>query len=109
MIYDPEPFVAYRQHGANLIGGNQGLRARAERLRLLAAGRLAEYTDTNLAALDRAAPVLTEEARAKIALFRRVRRLRMRQRIAALRRLGLYRQSRGDTLMLWVASATRLL
>ena len=27
----------------------------------------------------------------------------------ALRRLGLYRQSRGDTAMLWLASVTRLL
>ena len=25
VIYDPEPFVAYRQHAGNLIGGNQGL------------------------------------------------------------------------------------
>ena len=28
VIYDPEPTVDYRQHGANLIGGNQGLRAK---------------------------------------------------------------------------------
>jgi hypothetical protein len=109
VVYDPEPFVSYRQHGENLIGGNRGLGARAERLRLLAAGRLAEYTDTNLAALERAAPLLTAGARAKVALFRRCRRLPVLERIAALRRLGLYRQTRGDTLMLWVASATRLL
>jgi glycosyltransferase involved in cell wall biosynthesis len=109
VIYDPEPSVAYRQHGENLIGGNRSLRGRAARLRLLAAGRLAEYTDMNLAALERAAPLLTEEARAKIALLRRSRGLPVLQRIAALRRLGLYRQTRGDTAMLWLASVTRLL
>jgi glycosyltransferase involved in cell wall biosynthesis len=109
VVYDPEPLVAYRQHGANLIGGNRGLRARTERLRLLAAGRLTEWTDANLAALERAAPVLTPEARAKVALFGRARRLPLLARVAALRRLGLYRQSRGDTLALWLASATRLL
>ena len=109
VIYDPEPSVAYRQHGENLIGGNRGLRGRAARLRMLAAGRLAEYTDTNLAALERAAPLLTAEARAKVALLRRSRRLPVLQRLAALRRLGLYRQTRGDTAMLWLASVTRLL
>jgi glycosyltransferase involved in cell wall biosynthesis len=109
VIYDPEPAVAYRQHGANLIGGNRGLRARTGRLRLIAAGRLAEWTDANLSALERAAPVLTAEARAKVALFRRARRLPLLARVAALRRLGLYRQTRGDTLALWLALATRLL
>ena len=24
VVYDPEPMVGYRQHGRNLIGGNQG-------------------------------------------------------------------------------------
>jgi glycosyltransferase involved in cell wall biosynthesis len=109
VIYDPEPTVAYRQHGRNLIGGNRGLRDKAGRLRMLAAGRLAEHTDTNLAALEAAAPLLTPEARAKVALLRRCRRLPVLQRLAALRRLGLYRQTRGDTAMLWLASATRLL
>ena len=52
MIYDPEPTVRYRQHGGNLIGGNLGLGARLARLRMLAAGRLAEYSDVNLAALE---------------------------------------------------------
>jgi glycosyltransferase involved in cell wall biosynthesis len=109
VIYDPEPSVAYRQHGANLIGGNRSLRGRVARLRRLAAGELARYTDINLAALERAAPLLTEDARATIALLRQSRRLPVVQRVAALRRLGLYRQSRGDTAMLWLASMIRLL
>ena len=109
MIYDPEPFVAYRQHGANLIGGNQGLRARAERLRLLAAGRLAEYTDTNLAALDRAAPLLTAEARAKIALFRRAGGCPCSSGSPPCAGSASIARPGATPLMLWVASATRLL
>jgi glycosyltransferase involved in cell wall biosynthesis len=109
VIYDPEPGVAYRQHGDNLIGGNQGLRARAARLRLLAAGRLAEYTDTNLAALEAAGPLLTPEARAKVALLRRARGRGFWQRLALMRRLALYRQTRAGTLSLWFATAARLL
>ena len=109
VVYDPEPMVSYRQHGGNLIGGNQGLRARAARLRLLAAGRLAEYTDTNLAALAVAAPLLTAEARAKVALLRRTAAAACSRRLTLLRRLALYRQTRAGTASLWLAAAARLL
>jgi glycosyltransferase involved in cell wall biosynthesis len=109
VIYDPEPRVAYRQHADNLIGGNQGLRAKAERLRLLAAGRLAEYTDTNLAALEAAAGLLTPEARAKVALMHRARGRGLLHRLRLMRRLALYRQTRAGTASLWLAGAARLL
>jgi glycosyltransferase involved in cell wall biosynthesis len=109
VIYDPEPMVAYRQHAGNLIGGNQGMRARGERLRQLLAGRMAEWTDLNLAALEAAAPLLTPEARAKVALMRRARGGGLLARIAAQRRLALYRQTRAGTLSLWLAGAARLL
>ena len=103
VVYDPEPSVRYRQHHANLIGGNLGLAARLARLRMLAAGRLAEYSDVNLAALDVAWELLTPEARAKVALMRQGRRLPLAQRLACLRRIGLYRQTRGGTVTLWLA------
>jgi glycosyltransferase involved in cell wall biosynthesis len=109
VVYDPEPFVAYRQHGANLIGGNQGFRARGARLRMLLAGRMAEWTDTNLAALERARALLTPEAAAKVALLREARGRRLLPRLALLRRLALYRQTRAGTASLWLAGAARLL
>ena len=109
VIYDPEPFVSYRQHDDNLIGGNQGLRARGQRLRQLLAGRMAEWTDINLAALEAAAPLLTPEAAAKVALLREARRRRLLPRLALLRRLALYRQTRAGTASLWLAGAARLL
>ena len=109
VIYDPEPSVRYRQHPRNAIGGNLGRRAQLARLRMLAAGRLAEYSEVNLAALETAWPVLTPEARAKTALFRQGRRLPFAGRIAAMRRLGLYRQTRAGTISLWLATAARLL
>lgn len=105
VVYDPEPSVSYRQHGGNLIGENAGLRARAERLRLLAAGRLAEWTEVNLAALEAAAAVLTPEARAKVALLRRARAGGVLRRIALMRRLGLYRQTAAGSASLWLATA----
>jgi glycosyltransferase involved in cell wall biosynthesis len=109
VIYDPEPFVSYRQHAENLIGGNQGWRARMLRLRMLAGGTLAEYTDTNLAALARAAPLLTPDARAKAALLVRLRGESLWRRIALMRELALYRQTQVGTVSLWLATAARLL
>ena len=109
VIYDPEPFVSYRQHAGNLIGGNRGFRARGARLRLLLAGRMAEWTDVNLAALEAAAPVLRPEAAAKVALLREARGRRLLPRLALLRRLALYRQTRAGTASLWLAGAARLL
>lgn len=109
VVYDPEPFVLYRQHGGNLIGKNQGLRAQGRRLRLLLAGQMAAWTDTNLAALDRAAPLLTPEARAKTALLRAARGQGALSRLRNLRRLAPYRQTRAGTATLWLAGAARLL
>jgi glycosyltransferase involved in cell wall biosynthesis len=109
VVYDPEPFVSYRQHRGNLIGGNQGVRAQAARLRMLLAGKLAEWTDTNLAALAAAAPVLTPEARGKAALLARFRGRGLRGRIALMRELALYRQTRAGTASLWLATVARLL
>jgi hypothetical protein len=103
VIYDPEPMVRYRQHGANAIGDNQGWRARLRRMRMLAGGRLAEYGDVNLAALERALPLLTPEARAQVMLLRHGRGLPPWRRLAGFRRIGLYRQTRGGTLTLWLA------
>jgi glycosyltransferase involved in cell wall biosynthesis len=109
VLYDPEPSVCYRQHARNAIGGNMGLGPKLKRLHMLATGRLAHYNDVNLAALEAAAPVLTEEARLKADLLRRGRRLPLHRRIGSMRRLGLYRQTRGGTVTLWLASAARLL
>jgi glycosyltransferase involved in cell wall biosynthesis len=109
VVYDPEPFVLYRQHAGNLIGKNQGVRAQGRRLRLLLAGQMAEWTDVNLAALDRAAALLTPEARAKTALLRRARGGGVLSRLRHLRRLAPYRQTRAGTATLWLAGAARLL
>ena len=70
---------------------------------MLAGGKLAEYGDVNLAALERAWPLLTPAARAQVERLRRGRRQPFLGRLAAAPRLGLYRQTRGGTLTLWLA------
>jgi hypothetical protein len=103
VVYDPEPTVSYRQHEANLIGENQGWRARFRRMRMLAGGKLAEYGNINLSALERAWPFLTPAARVQVERLRCGRRQRFLGRLAAAPRLGLYRQTRSGTLTLWLA------
>lgn len=109
VVYDPEPFVLYRQHRGNLIGKNQGLRAQGRRLRLLLAGQMAEWTETNLAALEAAGPLLTPAALDKMALLREARGRGLLSRLRHLRRLAPYRQTRAGTASLWLAGVARLL
>ena len=63
----------------------------------------------NLAALEAAWPLLTPEARAKVALMRRARDRGLWSRLALMRRLALYRQTRAGTASLWLATVARLL
>ena len=97
MIYDPEPLLLYRQHGANAIGENTTAAALARRAAWVLGGRFREWSEVNLAALGASRHRLTREARATLDGFAALRRQGPRGRLAALRRLGLYRQTRvGD-------------
>lgn len=61
--YDPEPHLDYRQHDANRIGCNRGLRAQLKRLRMVLNGGFAAWNELNLAALQQCRHLLTQEAR----------------------------------------------
>ena len=49
--FDDEPSLLYRQHSRNVIGSNDGLVAKLERLKMLFNGRFQQWTQTNLAAV----------------------------------------------------------
>ncbi|MFE3836316.1 glycosyltransferase [Pseudogemmobacter sonorensis] len=110
VVFDDRPTVLYRQHGGNAIGANDGWISKLRRLRLLAQGVMAEWTDTNIAALEAAAPWLTEESRGLVQELAGLRHASgPLRRVSRLRRLGLYRQTRSSTAALWVAAAFRRL
>lgn len=48
--FDNEPSLLYRQHSANVIGSNEGLRAQINRMEPLFKGRFKQWTDANVAA-----------------------------------------------------------
>ncbi len=105
VIYDPVPYILYRQHDANVIGANSGFAAKVKRLRMIWAGRLRKWTDINITALQNARSLLTPENAALLRDFREARKRPLIRRIRCLIGIGLYRQSRTGTLAILLAAA----
>jgi len=103
VIYDPTPHIGYRQHAANLIGKNTGVLARVKRIKRLLEGQLGKWNDQNMAALQACDDLLTDEARRVIMEYSNIRSRNLKERIASLRRSGLYRQSKLGTVALFVS------
>ena len=109
IIYDPEPMVHYRQHGANQVGANDGRRAQLRRLVQLLAGRFRRWNDANLGALQEARHWLSPKARETLSLVTAARRSCLLNRISLLKKAGIYRQTKGGNIALWLAAITRRL
>ncbi|MNJ60824.1 hypothetical protein D3C77_565830 [compost metagenome] len=106
-IYDTEACLDYRQHGGNLIGANASLKDRVVRFRKMLSGRFVDWNDANLKVLNAMDPLLTQESRATVECFERVRRGGLLGRICALRRSGVYRQTTGGDISLAIAACLR--
>lgn len=93
VVYDPQPWVAYRQHGANLVGANSSWPARLMRLRMLIGGRFTNWNDRNLRALSSMREYLTPDNRRALDRFSAARRKVMLPRVLGVLRSGVYRQT----------------
>src|SRR5690606_38102924 len=91
--YSPTPHVRYRQHGGNLVGENSSWLSRLQRVVALFRGRFRRWDDINAAGLHACADLLTEEARATLLQFDRMRGPNPVRRLRALRQAGAYRQT----------------
>ena len=106
VLFDPRPALLYRQHGANAVGANAGLRASAVRLHRVWTGASARGARANLAALKVVEEMLTPEARDLISAFDALERAGGPfARLEHIRQIGLYRQHNVSTLGLWGAAA----
>lgn len=105
VIHDPTPSLAYRQHGANVVGANDGPAARLASLRRMLAGRHRDWSRANLGALDAVRPLLTPDNRRLLEDFRALTGPGPLRRLSALRRGGFYRQGALSQAALWVAAA----
>jgi glycosyltransferase involved in cell wall biosynthesis len=108
VIYDPEPTLDYRQHGANLIGSNTRLADRWIRIRKMFAGTFSEWNRHNLYALSNSYQRLTTSNRVALKLFIQVRDSSFfLRRIYSLKKAGLYRQTLCGNVGLVVAASIR--
>lgn len=103
--YSPEPRIDYRQHVGNLVGSNDGLRARLGRTGFLLSGGFARWTDRNLAGLQACRDLLTDDARDVLDRFEALRGMWLPWRLIELRRSGIHRQSAKGQASLYIASA----
>ncbi|WP_201258531.1 glycosyltransferase family 2 protein [Bordetella sp. H567] len=104
IVYDPEPYLMYRQHGGNLIGSNQGLSARLARIRLLMQGQLRHWIDANVAGIIRIAAELPLAHQRIFLEFNASRHGGVVRRLVGLKRSGVYRQTFGGNIGLIVAA-----
>lgn len=110
VFYDPRPSIEYRQHSDNILGSNRGFRARAFRMRLMFAGRVKAWNDTNLRALQTLRSHLTAGSLETLDKFIAARDANwLPARIFYLVRSRVYRQSVLADLGLMVAAALRKL
>lgn len=100
--YDPQPSLGYRQHTANLIGGNTGWRSRLRRLFNAASGAHESWFSRNIYALKVVCHFLTEDSRRRLVLFSESRKRWLIPRVVGVVKSGVCRQSLGGNISLFL-------
>lgn len=110
MIIDAKPGVLYRQHDSNVLGAPQGSSAARARWKMIQNRDYATWIGHNLGALSQASALLTPDNQRLVAQTRAAldgpAGLR---RLYALRRLGLHRQTRVGSFILYSLTLFRRL
>jgi glycosyltransferase involved in cell wall biosynthesis len=92
--YDPQPMLKYRQHWRNVIGSNEGWRARFSRIRTMLGGRVHDSNAKNIAALNSIpSQLITPQNRKVLMLFAKATTVSLVTRLIYLKRSGVYRQT----------------
>ncbi len=93
VLYDPEPYVSYRQHAANQIGANTGWGRRMGRYLGALQGRNRNWNDRNIEALEACSDLLAPDSHDLLLAFKHWRVQGFIKRVSGLRNLGLYAQT----------------
>lgn len=105
VVYDPFPFIGYRQHENNLIGANVGWKARFVRAKLLLEGKLQEWNAINEAALRKASRHITLKNQNLMNTYFEIRKKKwIFSRIWCIYKSQVYRQTLIGNMGLWVAA-----
>lgn len=104
VYFDNLPTVLYRQHGANVIGSNEGLMAQIRRLRPVCQGRYKYWAEVNLKTMVNLASRLPASTQAHLENFQRMRgAASWRERIRCFINSGIRRQSLPSNVLLFMA------
>jgi glycosyltransferase involved in cell wall biosynthesis len=103
VFYDLIPQVLYRQHLFALVGGNNSFRAKLIRLIQLLQGRFRRCNEINLIALTQIKEIFTKRNQETLTLFGKIRCASVKDRIRLMGVCGLFRQTRGGTISLFLA------
>lgn len=103
IVFDQEPTLLYRQHGANIIGANTGIQNRIRRVSDMLGGMSKYWNEKNLLILRTYSSDLTPENRLTLERFERLRRGNLWARLSLLKKAHLYRQTLAGTLSLYAA------
>jgi glycosyltransferase involved in cell wall biosynthesis len=102
--YDQKPYVFYRQHHQNLIGHQQGIRAKLSRLSRLVKGDFKEWFSAHNELIKIIEPQLTPRNKKTWHLFNALKNKSFLERLILLRRSKIYRQSFLGHLGLYLAA-----
>lgn len=104
IFYDLTPSVLYRQHDANCVGTNKGVRESGKRIKQLLRGRYSVWMDSNMAALQSISHRFTPENQITLERFAQARKSRLMERVLGVRQAGVYRQTLMGNIGLAVAT-----
>lgn len=104
VIYDPEPTLLYRQHEANLIGGNMKFKDRLIRLQNVFKGSFTEWNHYNLLIINSLKNQLTEKNRLTLKHFEEARHSNLLKRVSLIKSSGVYRQTVAGNISLLIAT-----
>lgn len=103
-LYDPEPSLLYRQHDANVVGKNSGLRASIRRVRGVASGQFRAWSSANIESLSACSDMLTPSSRTTLNLWIEAHTSGPPFGLVSLLKSQVYRQNVRGNAMLCLAS-----
>ncbi|MEZ3499129.1 glycosyltransferase family 2 protein [Pantoea sp. KPR_PJ] len=104
VFHDIESTLDYRQHQGNLIGSNLGLKAKLLRLEKIFQGQYKDWNEKHIRSIDKNIDILSVQNRKKYYLFKEIHTGSFLKRMSAYFKLGLYRQSKMDSVGIFVSA-----
>jgi glycosyltransferase involved in cell wall biosynthesis len=104
VYYDPHPSILYRQHRNNLVGSNDSLAAKLERIIMMLNKRFRDWNHINCEALQQYRHLLATENQETYDSFCKARQSGLLKRIYFMWKSGVYRQTKMGNIGLAVAT-----